>query len=36
MGEMHTGFWWGNPREREHLEDSGVDGRVIFKWIFKK
>ena len=18
---MHTGFWWGNLRERDHLED---------------
>jgi hypothetical protein len=22
---MHTGFWWGNLRERDHLEDPGVD-----------
>jgi hypothetical protein len=20
-GEIHIGFWWGNLREREHLED---------------
>jgi hypothetical protein len=19
-GEMHTGFWWGNLRERDHVE----------------
>ena len=24
-GEVHTGFWWGNLRERDHLEDLGVD-----------
>ena len=24
---MYTGFWWGNLRKRDHLEDSGVDGR---------
>jgi hypothetical protein len=24
--EVYTGFSWGNLRERDHLEDSGVDG----------
>ena len=32
---MHTGFWWGNLRERVRLEELGVDGRILFKWIFK-
>jgi hypothetical protein len=35
-GEVHTGFWWRDLRERDHLEDLGVDGRIILKWIFKK
>jgi hypothetical protein len=26
---MHTEFWWGNVRERDHLEYAGVDGRII-------
>ena len=24
----------GNLRERDHLEDPGVDGRIIFRCIF--
>ena len=34
--EVYTGFWWGNLRERDHLEDPGVDGRIILRWIFRK
>jgi hypothetical protein len=25
-GEVHTGFWWGDLREGDHLEDLGVGG----------
>jgi hypothetical protein len=35
-GEVYTGFWWGNLRERDHFEDLGVDGRIILRWIFRK
>jgi hypothetical protein len=36
-GEVCTGFWWGNLMVRGHLEDPGVDGRIIIiRWIFKK
>jgi hypothetical protein len=27
-GEVHTGFWWGNLREREYFKDLSVDGRI--------
>jgi hypothetical protein len=30
--EIHTGFWWGNPKERDHLEQLGIGGKVILKW----
>ena len=28
--------WWGNLRERDHLEDPGVGERIILNWIFRK
>ena len=27
---------FGKPEGMEHLEDSGVDGTIILKWIFNK
>jgi hypothetical protein len=26
--EKCTGFWWESPKERDHLEDKGVYGRI--------
>jgi hypothetical protein len=33
---MHTGFWWGEIKEGEHLEDPRIYTRIILKCIFKK
>jgi hypothetical protein len=27
---------WGNLRKSNHLEDPGVDGRIILRWLFRK
>jgi len=36
MYEAYRGFWWGNMREKDHLEDPVVDGRIILSCIFRK
>jgi hypothetical protein len=33
---VYKRFWLGNLGERNHLEDPGVDGRIILRWIFRK
>ena len=29
-------FWWGNLKERDRLEEPGIDGMIILRWIFRK
>jgi hypothetical protein len=31
-----TGFWWGKLRERDHLEDPGVDGSTKIKMYLQE
>jgi hypothetical protein len=35
-GEVYIEFWWGTLRERDHLGDPDVDGRITLRWIFRK
>jgi hypothetical protein len=37
-GEVHTGIWWGELRwgGGKHVEDVGVDERMILRWTFEK
>ena len=35
-GVAYRRFWWGNLRVRDHLGEPGIDGRIIFRWIFRK
>jgi len=34
--EVYTGFWWRNLRYRDYLEDPGIDGKIILRWIIRK
>jgi len=31
--DIHTVFGGGNLKERHHLEDLGVNGRIILEWV---
>jgi hypothetical protein len=33
---VHTGLWQGNVRKFDHLENLGMDGRIILKRILNK
>ena len=33
---MLTMFLYGNVKERDHLENVGIDGRITLKWILNE
>jgi hypothetical protein len=35
-GEVYTGFWWGNLRVRDRLEDPRLDGKIVLRYISRK
>jgi hypothetical protein len=30
--KLVQGFWWKSSKEKDHLKDQGVDGRMGSKW----
>jgi len=35
-GVVQTGFWWEESEGVKHLEDLGVDAKIILIWILKR
>jgi hypothetical protein len=33
---MYTEFWWGKLKKRNQLENPGVEGRKILKWVLQE
>jgi hypothetical protein len=35
---LHTGFWRGSVKDKDddHLEETGVNRKIILKWFFMK
>jgi hypothetical protein len=33
---MYTILWMGNLEERDHSEDTGIDGRKLLVWVARR
>jgi len=33
--EVYTGLFWENLRERDHLKDPDLDGRILLRWKYR-
>jgi hypothetical protein len=33
---IRTGFWWGRVKERDHMQDLGINGRIVLTWSIRK
>jgi hypothetical protein len=34
--QINEGVWWENLNKRDHTEDLGTTGMIIFKYILQK
>jgi len=34
--KVGVGLWMGNLKDRDHLQDSDLEWRIILRWIIKK
>jgi len=35
-GKAYKWLLWGYVRERDHLVDPSIVGRIILRWVFRK
>jgi hypothetical protein len=33
---MCTRFWWESQKERDHLKDQGIDGKMGSDWLVER
>jgi hypothetical protein len=34
-GDVYTGFWWGNLREADNLENPNIDGILALVYVIR-